>query len=72
MPFDKPDLIRRAFAAWYRTGGTEQPASAEVPTVDGLTYVRLVGEGGVLAIYRVQSSARLKRLRRFPKALRFG
>jgi hypothetical protein len=70
--FDERDLLRRAFAAWYRTGGTEQPASADVQTVDGLTYVRLVGEHGILAVYRVEASARLKRLRRFPKALHPG
>jgi hypothetical protein len=68
--FDERDLRRRAFAAWYRTGGTAQPTSADVQTVDGLSYVRLLGEHGILAVYRVESSARLKRLKRFPKALR--
>jgi hypothetical protein len=73
MPFDERDLLRRAFAAWYRTGGTDQPAGdGEVRTVGGLTYVRLVNLNGILAVYRVESSGRLKRLKRFPNELHPG
>jgi hypothetical protein len=71
MPFDESDLLRRAYAAWYRTGGFDPPDNdTDVRTVEGLTYVRLVSEKRILAVYRVESSGRLKRLKRFPKALR--
>jgi hypothetical protein len=48
------DVVRRAFAAYFRTGGTEQPAntSAEVEH-EGKRYVVLGNINGILAVYRV-------------------
>lgn len=64
------DLRRRGFAAWFRTGGTDQPSgSSGVHTVDGLKYVALHNGGKMLAVYRVDNQGRLKRLRRWPKEL---
>jgi hypothetical protein len=68
---DDEDLTRRAYAAWFRTGGTDQPsrASSGVEIVAGRAYVRLASGDRILAIYRVENIGRLKRLRRWPKEL---
>ena len=64
------DLRRRAFAAWFRTGGTDQPAqSSGVVVHKGLVYVHLHSIRGTLAVYRVDNIGRLKRLRRWPSEL---
>ncbi len=62
------DLIRRALAAYFRTGGMDQPAigDSEVVSVDRLQYVRLANVNGTLAVYRVDTVGRLKRLKRWP------
>jgi hypothetical protein len=69
---DEQDIMRRAFAAWYRTGhrGLSTPDSDScVQIAGGLRYAVLRGGGGVLAVYRVQNNGRLKGLRRWPKEL---
>jgi hypothetical protein len=64
------DLTRRAFAAYFRSGGTEQPSSASGVVVhDGKDYVQLFNVAGTLAIYRVKPDGSLKRLRRWPAEL---
>jgi hypothetical protein len=66
------DLQRRAFAAYFRTGGFDQPSgpSGEPYTAsNGKTYVPLYNGGGLLAVYRVDTVGRLKRLKRWPKQL---
>lgn len=64
------DLTRRAFAAYFRSGGTDQPAGdSGVAWHDGLQYVRLFNGSRILAIYRVDNVGRLKRLKRWPKGL---
>jgi hypothetical protein len=72
---DEQDLLRRAFAAYYRSGAreglTEQqiniPASTSYVTEhDGKAYVVLENVNGVLAVYRVRNDGMLKGLRRWP------
>lgn len=61
------DLIRRAFAAYFRAGGTDQPANeSAVVERDGKRYVVLRNVRGTLAVYRVRTSGALKALRRWP------
>ncbi len=67
------DLTRRAFVAYFRTGGTDQPSntSGEVDH-DGRRYVVLHNNGGVLAVYRVFTKAgvdTLRKMHRWPAAL---
>ena len=70
MATDDIDLRRRAFAAYFRTGGSDQPAKESgVMVVNGKRYVHLFSTRGTLAVYRVENIGRLKRLRRWPKEL---
>ena len=67
---DDDDLKRRALSAYFKSGGIDQPSSQSgVIDVDGLRYVRLFSAGRMLAVYRVDTVGRLKRLKRWPKAL---
>ena len=67
------DLTRRAFVAYFRTGGTDQPSSASGEVEhDGLRYVVLHNVNGVLAVYRVFDKAgvaTLRKMHRWPAAL---
>jgi len=64
------DLTRRAFAAWFRSGGTDQPSNASgVVEHDGKDYVLLLNVTGTLAVYRVTNQGQLKRLKRWPAEL---
>jgi hypothetical protein len=64
------DLTRRAFAAWFRTGGTDQPdAGSGVVEHQGRRYVVLRNVNGVLAVYRVRHDEVLRRMRRPPKTI---
>ncbi|HZN76213.1 MAG TPA: hypothetical protein VFC00_31675 [Micromonosporaceae bacterium] len=68
-PHDE-DLVRRALAAYYRSGGTDTPAGGgSVVEHDGKLYVVLSNVNGTLAVYRVRSSGALKALRRWPEAV---
>lgn len=68
MPED--DFTRRAFAAYFRSGGTDQPSNnSGVVKVGKLKYVHLYSVRGTLAVYRIDTVGRLKRLRRWPKEL---
>lgn len=70
VALDKVDLLRRAFAAWFRSGGTDQPAnSSNLVELDGLGYVVLRSVRGPLAVYRVRNDGMLKRLKRWPEDL---
>lgn len=63
-------LTRRAFAAYFRAGGTDQPANTSgVVTHNGRRYVALHNVNGVLAVYRVRNDGILRRLRRWPSEL---
>lgn len=60
-------FTRRAFAAWFRSGGTDQPgAGSGVVDHEDKHYVVLRNVNGVLAVYRIRTSGQLKRLRRWP------
>lgn len=70
------DLTRRAFAAYFRSiranGEIEvQPSEGRsgVAKVADLEYVVLRNNYEVLAVYRVQNTGTLKRLRRWPAEL---
>ena len=68
--FDEGDVRRRAFAAWFRTGGTDQPSDdSGVVEVEGKSYVALVNVRGILAVYRVRNDGVLKRLKRWGAAV---
>ena len=68
-----PDLVRRAFSAWYKTGGgyplQDQPDQfrSKVETINGMDYVALRNASGItVAVYRVRRNGQLKRLVRIP------
>ena len=75
----RKDLLRRALAAWFQTGGTEAPNDLSgVKVRKGLVYVVLHGASGVLAVYRarqVQAAgnasprAMLQRMKRWPESV---
>jgi hypothetical protein len=72
MPLNDEDLTRRAFAAYFRSGGVAQPARADSGLVKhkGKYYVVLKSTAGVLAVYRVRNfDGALRRMKRPPKAL---
>ena len=72
VALDEQDLLRRAFAAWFRSGGTDQPANtSDLVKLGGLEYVVLHGGRGPgpLAVYRVRNDGMLKRLKRWPEDL---
>lgn len=67
---DGDELTRRAFAAYFRAGGTERPErSSGVVERDGKLYVVLSGSRGILAVYRVRNDGMLRRMRRWPSDL---
>ncbi len=64
------ELTRRAFAAYFRSGGTRRPTkSSGVVERDGKRYVVLNSSRGVLAVYRVRNDGMLRRMRRWPPDL---
>ena len=67
------ELLRRAFAAWFRSekaagaSSSTQPASGSYVTQhNAKSYVVLVNVNGVLAVYRVRTDGILKGLKRWP------
>jgi hypothetical protein len=70
MLFDDQDLLRRAFAAYFRKGRHDQPAEdSEVFAHDDKLYVILRNVRGILEVYRVRNDGMLKSLKRIPKAI---
>jgi hypothetical protein len=63
-----PDVVSRAFAAYFRAGGQLQPAASSSGEREhqGKRYVVLKNVSGVLAVYRVRPDGVLKGLRRWP------
>ena len=61
---EQHDLIRRAMAAWFRSGGQEQAFLASVEDYGDLKYVVLRKGNKVLKVYR--DDGLLKSLRRHP------
>jgi hypothetical protein len=65
-----PDLLSRAYAAYFRSGGVDLPSNASAVIVFGAkTYAVLRNVNGILAIYRLLKSGQLRRLRRYPVGL---
>jgi hypothetical protein len=65
-------LVRRAYAAYFRAGNSEQPAQANSGVERAgpdLRYVVLRNSKGVLAVYRVRNDGVLKGLKRWPAEL---
>jgi hypothetical protein len=57
------DLVERAIAAYFRTGGRAQPSNAsDIETYDDQEYVVLRNINGVLAVYVIRPNGRLRRL----------
>lgn len=70
MTYDEDDLTRRAMAAWFRTGGTDQPSKdSGTEELDGKVYVVLRNVRGVMAVYRVRNDGILRRMKRPPVEL---
>ena len=71
MTVDKDDIFRRAMAAHFRSGGTEQPSgsSSGVEKIGGKWYAVLRNVRGIMAVYRVRNDGKLKKLIRFPAGL---
>lgn len=74
-PVEDEDALRRAFLA-YRRAATrkgfiyDQPANySGVVEGDGRTYVVLRNCNGILAVYQVTASGRLKGLEEWPQEL---
>jgi hypothetical protein len=71
-PLEMDDLVRRAMAAYFRTGARDgvvldQPGTGSAITHwQGKRYVVLANSIRTLAVYRVRTSGQLKRLRRWP------
>jgi hypothetical protein len=67
----RADLVRRAMAAWFKSGGTEVPSEASgVKMRLGLAYVVLHGAGGLLAVYRVRpDNLALRVMKRWPASV---
>lgn len=72
---DHDPIIDRAFAAWFREADrhgavVDIPANTSYRTeIDGKEYVVLENCNGILAVYRVRTTGRLKYLRRWPAEL---
>ena len=71
LPVDERDLLRRAYAAYFRKGNlSAQPSNAsEVMEHEGKLYVVLHNTGGILEVYRVRNDGVLKSLKRIPPGL---
>ena len=64
------ELLRRAYAAWFRSGGSDQPgSSSSVDVADDKQYVVLRNARGTMAVYRVRTDGILKRMKRWPRDL---
>ena len=64
----REDLLRRASAAFFRSGGTMQPnmSQSDVFDLKGKIYV-VLASGKIMAVYRLRNDGVLRRLRRYPK-----
>lgn len=65
------NLVRRAKAAWFDSGGQEHPDEGSgYVSLAGLGYVVLRCNGALIAVYRVRSdNLMLRRMKRPPKGL---
>jgi hypothetical protein len=67
----RAELVRRAYAAWFKSGGTEVPDDRSgVKMRKGLAYVVLHGASGVLVVYRVRpDNLALRAMKRWPESV---
>lgn len=66
------ELTKRAFAAYFRAGGDDQPSNASgLVELGGKRYVVLRSGASILAVYRVRNDGILKRMVRWPAQLCF-
>lgn len=66
------DLVERAFRAYFRENFGLNPQPSDTSGLvghKGRLYVELHNGGGTLALYRVRKDGRLKKLKRWPKAI---
>jgi hypothetical protein len=70
-PDDEEQVMRRAYAAWFRYGGTAQPGASDstIEEYAGRDYVVLRNGRGVMAVYRIRPNGALKGMRRWPAAV---
>jgi hypothetical protein len=69
--YEPDEMLRRAMAAWFRTGGSDQPGrdASTIEEAGGKDYVVLRNVNGVMAVYRIRNDCMLKRLRRWPEEI---
>ena len=68
---DEQGLIRRATAAWLRSGGEPDGLTGHARTrADGKAHVAVCRGGRPVALYRLRNDGKLKRLRRWPAELK--
>jgi hypothetical protein len=68
---DSRDYMQRAFRAYYRSDGEHAPipsSFSRLTSHQGRLYAVLENGNGALAVYRIKYD-RLRRLRRWPKAV---
>jgi hypothetical protein len=65
------EMVKRATAAWFRSGGDDQPGSGPsgIREHEGKKYVVLENVNGILAVYRIKNDGLLRRMKRWPKAI---
>jgi hypothetical protein len=68
---NQKDEVTRALAAYFRSGGGDQPSQDKsgIEKYGGKVYVCLRSARGLLAAYRVRNDGSLKRLKRFPEGM---
>jgi len=71
LKYEPDEMLRRAMAAWFRAGGSDQPGrdASTIEKAGGKDYVVLRNVNGVLAVYRIRNDGMLKRLRRWPEEI---
>jgi hypothetical protein len=69
-PNQQAKYVARGLAAYYRTGGVKPPQHTKVVIYKDRYYLYLycddLENDGILAVYRIENAARLKRLKRWP------
>ena len=64
------EIVRRAMAAWFRSGGSDQPPiTYGIKEYQKKKYVVLENVNGLLAVYRLRNDGQLKRLKRWPEPI---
>ena len=66
------DVVRRALVAFLKAAnpGSLRPVTVGIDAEDK-SYVVVVGEGRIGAVYRIRNDLQLKRLRRIPESVAY-